>query len=197
MFLKRVRARRSLALPEGLPTPRCQYALPADHLEKQVLGLSTDQHAVCSSIGKIPGVLGGMPMPFVQIDRRLNGGGALDAYDDELKALHLAGVRSVVSLLNIPSDATVYKSAGFTFSCSPMPDGGAPTMEQASEFVRFVTERRAALRPVAVHCQAGLGRTGTMLATYLISQGESAEAAIRQVREVEEVAVETPRQKDF
>ena len=67
-------------------------------------------------------------------------------------------------------------------------------MEQAPEFVRFVNEQRKIQRPVAVHCEAGLGRTGTMLAVYLIAQGQSAETAIRRIREVEKSAVETPRQ---
>ena len=111
----------------------------------------------------IPGVLAGMPMPFIHPERRMAGGGALATFDDELSALHAAGVRAVVSLLNIPSDAPVYESAGFKFLCLPVPDGGAPTTEQAAEFVRFVTEQRVACCPVAVHCEAGLGRTGTML----------------------------------
>ena len=145
----------------------------------------------------IPGVLAGMPMPFVHPERRMACGGALNDFSDELSSLQMAGVRAVVSLLNIPSDAPVYESAGFKFLCLPVPDGGAPTTEQAAEFVRFVTEQRAAYRPVAVHCEAGLGRTGTMLATYLISQGESAEVAIRRVRAVEKVAVETTRQIKF
>ena len=42
----------------------------------------------------IPGVLAGMPMPFIHIERRMNHGGALPAYNDDLPALHLAGVRS-------------------------------------------------------------------------------------------------------
>src|SRR5258705_10240871 len=91
----------------------------------------------------IPGALAGMAMPFVHLDRRMNFGGPLTAYDDDLPVLHSAGIRAVVSLLNIPSDAAVFEAAGFAFLCLPVPDGAAPTMEQASEFVRFVCDQRA------------------------------------------------------
>ena len=145
----------------------------------------------------IPGVLAGMPMPFIHPERRLNSGGPLDGYEDELPELYAAGIRAVVSLLNIPTDRAVFESAGFSFLCLPVPDGGAPTLEQARQFVRFVQDQRQAHRPVAVHCEAGLGRTGTMLAVYLISQGDTAEMAIRRVRDVEKVAIETARQIFF
>jgi atypical dual specificity phosphatase len=145
----------------------------------------------------IPGVLAGMPMPFIHPERRMNGSGSLDAYDDEFQVLRQAGVRAVVSLLNIPSDAPVYKSASFNFLCLPVPDGQPPTREQVYRFVSFVAEQRAAQRPVAVHCEGGLGRTGTMLAAYLISHGESAGAAIRQIRLVEPSAIETAQQIQF
>lgn len=145
----------------------------------------------------IPDVLAGMPMPFVHAGRRMAGGGVLDAYDDDLPALHAEGIRAVVSLLNIPRDAAIYESAGFVFLRLPIPDGAAPTLEQADEFVDFVNRLRTARKPVAVHCEAGLGRTGTMLAAYLISERASAAGAIQRVRAVEKAAIETSRQVRF
>jgi hypothetical protein len=65
----------------------------------------------------IPDVLAGMPMPFIHLDRRMNQGGPLTAYEDDLPVLYSAGVRAVVCLLNIPTDAPVHESAGFAFLC--------------------------------------------------------------------------------
>ena len=136
-------------------------------------------------------------MPFVHPERRLNGGGALAAYDDELPHLYSTGIRAVVSLLNIPTDAAVYESAGFAFLCIPVADGGAPSVNEAMKFIRFIDEQRTVQQPVAVHCEAGIGRTGTMLAAYLIAHGDSAETAVRKVREQEKSAIETLRQIQF
>src|SRR5205814_275626 len=86
----------------------------------------------------IAGALAAMPMPFIHPERRLNMGGPLTAYEDELPALYGAGIRAVVSLLNIPLDASVYESAGFAFLCLPMPDGGAPSAQQAQVVVGFI-----------------------------------------------------------
>jgi atypical dual specificity phosphatase len=145
----------------------------------------------------IPDVLAGMPMPFIHIERRLNHGGPLNAYNDELSDLYAADVRAVVSLLNIPTDKPVYESAGFAFLCLPVPDGGAPRFEQVREFTNFVDTQRTISHPVAVHCEAGLGRTGTIIAAYLISQGETAVSAIARVRAAESKAIETVSQIQF
>jgi len=145
----------------------------------------------------VPGVLAGMAMPFIHPERRMNLGGGLRDYDDDLPVLYSAGVRAVVCLLNIPSDAQVYASSGFDFLCLPIPDGAPPTLEQVTDFIGFVDKNRSQSRPVAVHCEAGIGRTGTMLAVYHISKGASAETAVSQVRSLENRAIETPRQIQF
>ena len=145
----------------------------------------------------IEGVLAGMPMPYVSGDRRMNLGGRLDAYEDELPVLHRAGIRAVVSLLNTPSDAAVFSSAGFKYQYWPVEYGLAPTLEQAKAIVEFIDVCRREKLPIAVHCEGGLGRTGTAIAAYFIYKGMSAGEAISFVRSKQPSAVETVQQITF
>jgi atypical dual specificity phosphatase len=50
-------------------------------------------------------------------------------------------------------------------------DETAPSQAQMDEFVGFVGEMLERGKAVLVHCQGGYGRTGPMLACYLVSQG--------------------------
>lgn len=138
-----------------------------------------------------------MSMPFIHPGRRLGQSGDLRDFEDELAALAEAGVGGVVSLLNIPSDARLYEQAGFEFACLPVPDGNAPEFRQVKEFVRFVEGCRAQSKAVAVHCEAGCGRTGTMIAAYLIVKGATPDVAIARVRSAEPSAIETNLQIRF
>lgn len=145
----------------------------------------------------IPGVLAGMPMPFLHPERRLNPGSPLNAYEDELLLMKDSGISAVVSLLNVPSDVGVYQAAEMDYLCLPIPDGHPPSFSQADEFVRYVDSHRAKSHGVAVHCYAGLGRTGTMLAAYLIAKGSDATTALLKVRSAEPAAIETRHQVKF
>ena len=142
----------------------------------------------------IPKVIAGMPLPFVHPDRRAQRGGTLRQFEDDLPVLRDAGIQSVVCLLNIPSHQRIFEAAGFTFLLSIVPDYQAPTLDQANRIMDFIA---AAPKAVAVHCEGGIGRTGTILAAFLIHQGSTAEDAIRQVRSVEPAAIETNSQIKF
>ena len=79
---------------------------------------------------------------------------------------------------------------------APIPDFAPPDPETRDRAVAFLAEHVGAGRPVLVHCGAGYGRTGTILACYLVFSGMDADAAIALVRERRPGSIETPAQED-
>lgn len=61
-------------------------------------------------------------------------------------------------------------------------DFAAPTQDQIDTFNAFVDRELADGGKVLVHCYAGRGRTGTMIASHLMRKGLSVEDAVREVR---------------
>ena len=114
---------------------------------------------------------------------------------EDLTLLREAGVTLLVSLLRgHPSDEAV-RRAGLRLLRLPVPDFGVPSGEQLREFVAEVRAELAAGGKVVVHCVGGLGRTGTFIAAYLISEGRGAQEAIDFVRRRRPGSVETAEQE--
>jgi len=76
----------------------------------------------------------------------------------------------------------------------PVADFTPPSPAQLDRGAAAIAEAIAAGERVAVHCGAGKGRTGTLLACYLVYQGLAADAAIARVRAVRPGSVETRAQ---
>lgn len=57
-----------------------------------------------------------------------------------------------------------FNALGFNYLALPIRDGGTPTLTQAKQFLKFVTD--PANQPAEIHCRGGYGRTGTLIALY-------------------------------
>lgn len=125
--------------------------------------------------------LGGMPRPE----------------EHELSALWKHGVRSIVSLLEDTSLQSKYENYGFNSLSLPIPDDAPPTVEQVKDCMDFVIKSKQNNYPILIHCLAGWGRTGTMLASLLILEGATAQGSIDTVQKLQPQAIRTQQQLDF
>jgi atypical dual specificity phosphatase len=78
----------------------------------------------------------------------------------------------------------------------PVQDFAPPSRGQIDNMIDFIKESLAAGRPVGVSCGAGLGRTGTILACYLVSIGFGADSAVQEVRARRPGSIETKAQEE-
>ncbi|TYZ57941.1 hypothetical protein PybrP1_003569 [[Pythium] brassicae (nom. inval.)] len=91
------------------------------------------------------------------------------------------GVALVVRLSRKRYDKERFTSAGFQFADLYFPDGTNPPEAVLQQFLQLCES--TATGAVAVHCKAGLGRTGTLIACSLMQQHRfSAEEAIGWLR---------------
>lgn len=120
----------------------------------------------------VPGQLGGLPRP-----------GIVAELAEDIEALARLGVTTLVTLEETPTvPAEALAAAGICSVHLPIVDMEAPDEAEAARWCCDLAGRLDAGEVIAMHCRAGQGRTGTMLASQLIWAGASAIAALDQVR---------------
>lgn len=132
------------------------------------------------------GQLAGTPRPGVFHD-----------IDYDLKALQRVGVTCLVTLTERAPEIEEMRQYGIGNIWSPIRDMEAPSLTQAASLCKQIERRMQQHEVVAVHCRAGLGRTGTLLAAYLIWEGAEALSALETVRRVEPRWVQSEAQVAF
>jgi atypical dual specificity phosphatase len=136
------------------------------------------------------------PYGFSWIEKPLLAAMARPSSLEELQWLRRQGIELLVSLTEDSLRRDWLDEAGLLAFHAPMEDMEAPTQDQLERCVSAINRAMQRNMGVAVHCGAGLGRTGAVLASYLVSKGHPAENALARVRRLRPGSIETDEQAE-
>lgn len=181
-------------VPAPAPTPaaaaRPRAVNPAVLVDWQPL--AADPQAVPASRGPngfawlVPGRLAGAPQP-----------GVVQSMDFDLKALRGCGVTVLITLTENDLPQEPLQQHGLRNLHLPVRDHESPTVAQIQMLLARMSAMLRAGEVLAVHCLAGLGRTGTVLAAWLVREGLTADEALRRVRLIDAQYVQSQAQEDL
>ena len=134
----------------------------------------------------MPGQLAGTPLP-----------GATHSIDHDLAALQRMGVTMLITLTEEDLPQEPLHRHGLRNLHLPVYDRESPTVAQIQMLLKRMENLLAQGQVLAVHCLAGIGRTGTVLAAWLVRAGLTASEALRRVRLLDPQYVQSPGQEAF
>ena len=184
---------RHMVIPAP-PPPRAAAAQMAS------LAPATQQNSEQEAAIRYPAGTG--PRGFVWIeDGRLAATpmpGIAGPADDDLELLKNTGVTVLITLTEQDFSQDVLARHGLRNLHFPIADRTAPTTGETDMLVNQMRDMLDNGEVLAVHCLAGLGRTGTILAAYMVKEkGVSAQVALNQIRRFNRQFVQTDDQEDF
>ncbi|WP_428141270.1 ATP-binding cassette domain-containing protein [Delftia acidovorans] len=186
----------SMPAPVSAPAPTPAAAARPRAVNPAVLvdwqPLAADPQAVPASRGPngfawlVPGRLAGAPQP-----------GVVQSMDFDLKALRGCGVTVLITLTENDLPQEPLQRHGLRNLHLPVRDHESPTVAQIQMLLARMSAMLRAGEVLAVHCLAGLGRTGTVLAAWLVREGLTADEALRRVRLIDAQYVQSQAQEDL
>ena len=115
----------------------------------------------------------------------------------DLNYIMQQGIKALINLSQTPYRST--DDFGLKIHHIPIPDFSTPSLEQVEQIFNLLQHYLERKEPVLIHCFAGCGRTGTILALWLakINHDKSPENIIRDLREIRPCSLETIDQQEF
>jgi len=137
-----------------------------------------------------------LPHNFSWVDAPLLSASAFPWEPAALHALRNAGIEILLTLTEQPVRDDWMQDAGLLSVHVPVPDMDAPSPAQMQQCVDIIRKATNAGMGINVHCFAGMGRTGTILAAWLIADGETTDDAIRRIRTLRPNSIESIVQEE-
>ena len=145
---------------------------------------------------KLHGMITGKPDNFSWIIEKKLAVSAIPTSKEEVDWLKEEGVKSIVTIREEPLDDDWIDDIEYLHIHSN--DMGVPEFDDLIFSVDFIHRRLENNEPVMVHCLAGLGRTGTILACYLIKYEKmSADDAITKIRKERSGSIQSYSQEEI
>ncbi len=132
----------------------------------------------------VPGRIGGCPLP-----------GVVQSIDTDLLALRRCGVTMLITLTEQDLPQEPLQRHGLSNLHLPIYDREPPTVAQTQMLLARMSALMRKGEVLAVHCLAGIGRTGTILAAWLVREGLTAEEALKRVRSIQAHYVQSQAQE--
>ncbi len=145
---------------------------------------------------KVHGTVTGKPDNFSWMLEGKLAGSAIPTSFDEVRWAMEQGIKSIVTIREEPLDKSWTKDVKYAHIISN--DMGVPEFNDLVQAVDFIHKRITNNEPVLVHCLAGLGRTGVILACYLVKhQNISTDEAIQKIREERPGSIQSYLQEEI
>ena len=136
------------------------------------------------------------PQGFSWSERPLLAALARPSSPEDLHWLRTQGIEVLLSLTEDRPRRDWVEEANLLVYHEPLEDMEAPTQEQLDRCVSAILKATDRKMGVAVHCGAGMGRTGAVLAAYFVARGMSAANAVARIRRLRPGSVETDEQAE-
>ena len=136
------------------------------------------------------------PTGFVWVEKGKVAGSGYPASRAQVEWLARSGIQNILSLTEEPLPDEWAKGLGVVIGHVAMQDHKPPDVEAMDEGASFIIGKVAERRPVLVHCLAGEGRTGCVLAAYLIrTRNLGADEALARLRSIKPEFVESGQEE--